>query len=282
MKIELEGRWVWITGASSGIGAETAKEAARRGAAVILSGRNTAALEEVRAACAALSGARGTGTRHEVLAFDLLDRGARAAAVQKALAVSGGLALAVLNAGVSQRARFEDLPPEAFDRIMELDFNAPVDLVRRLLPSFGKGRPVGIVLVSSIAGLVGAPQRSAYAAAKHALSGFGAVLRCEVADRNIAITTIYPGYVRTALAHAAVGPGGRPSGRPDPDIEGGADPARVAARIMAAAVAGRPQLIVAPSLEARAGLFLTRHWPAMYLRLAASKGRRMARDGAGS
>jgi short-subunit dehydrogenase len=282
MRIDINKRWVWITGASSGIGAELAREAARRGALVLLSGRNLEALRAVQASCTKLSEAAGMGGGHEILAFDLLDRAARGASVQQALAISGGFALVILNAGVSQRARFEDIPPEAFDRIMELDFNAPVDLVRRLLPSFDGRTPSGLVLVSSIAGLVGAPQRSAYAAAKHALSGFGSVLRSEVADRHISITTIYPGYVRTALAQAAIGADGKPSGRTDPDIEGGADPALVARQVLSSALRGNPQLIVAPSLEARAGLFLTRHWPSMYAGLAAAKSRRMARSGAGS
>jgi len=279
MKIDIVDRWVWITGASSGIGREIAIEAARRGGRLLLSGRNEAALAETLAACEAAR--PGDPGRHGILAFDLLDRPGRAAAVQRALALSGGFALVVLNAGVSQRARFETMKPEAFDLVMELDFAAPVDLVRRLLPSFGRG-PAGLVLVSSAAGLVGAPQRSAYAAAKHALSGFGSVLRCELADRGLSVTTVYPGYVRTGIAQAALGPEGRASGKPDPDIEAGADPAKVAQKILAAALARRPQLLVALSLEARLGLFLTRHWPSMYARLAAAKARRMAEAGAGT
>ena len=257
MNISVAGRWVWITGASSGIGAALAREAASRGARVLLSGRDGERLRSVAASCEGLS-ARG-GHSHGILPFDLLDRAARAAAVQKALALTGGLALLVLNAGVSQRARFEDLDPAAFERIMELDFFAPVDLVRRILPSFHADSPSGIVLVSSLAGLIPAPWRSAYVAAKHALSGFGGVLRGEVAGRNIAVTIAYPGYVRTGIAMAALGADGRSRGKEDHRIAAGADPEAVAKTIMAAALAGKAELRVAFTFESRLALFRFRH-----------------------
>ena len=274
MKIDIAGKWVWITGASSGLGEALAHEAAAKGAGLLLSGRNVAALESVAAACAAISKKAGFASSHQILPFDLLDKAARAAAVPKALAISGGFALVILNAGISQRSRFEELDPEAFDRIMELDFFAPVDLVRRLLPSFGGGSKSGLVFISSIAGLVGVPLRSAYSSAKHALSGFGAVLRAEVRDRGIAVTTVYPGYVRTGIDKTALGKDGKPVGKEDPNIQGGADPARVAVAIMAAARSGRPELRVAVTFQARIGLFLSRHFP----RAATSMGVRIGRS----
>ena len=273
MNIKLARRWVWITGASSGIGAALAREAASRGARVLLSGRDGERLRSVAASCEGLSAGGGHDGSHGILPFDLLDRAERAAAVQKALALTGGLALLVLNAGVSQRARFEDLDAAAFERIMELDFFAPVDLVRRVLPSFHADSPSGIVLVSSLAGLIPAPWRSAYVSAKHALSGFGGVLRGEVAGRNIAVTIAYPGYVRTGIAMAAIGADGRPRGKEDHRIEAGAEPGRVAARIMAAALAGRPEIRVAFTLESRLALFRWRNLPRLAAWQAARQGR---------
>lgn len=277
MKIDIAGKWVWITGASSGLGEALAHEAAARGAGLLLSGRNTTALEGVAAACAAISKKAGFASAHEILAFDLLDKAARAAAVQKALAISGGFALVILNAGVSQRSRFEDLDPAAFDRIMELDFFAPVDLVRRLLPSFPGNSKSGIVLISSLAGLMGVPLRSAYASAKHALTGFGAVLRAEVRERGIAVTTIFPGYMHTSIDKAAIGRDGKPVGKEDPNIQGGADPVKVATAVMAAALAGRPELRVAVTLQARVGLFLTRHFPRAATSMGVRLGKSMAK-----
>ena len=279
MKVDIGNRWVWITGASSGIGAELAKEAARLGARLLLSGRNREALAEIASDCEALSRSAGRAGGHEILAFDLLDRAARAAAVQQALAMSGGIALLALNAGISQRSSFEDLSPEAFDRIMELDFNAPVDLIRRMIPSWGgeKAPVSGILIVSSLAGLIGAPRRSAYVAAKHALTGFSSVLRAELMERRVAVTTAFPAYVRTGIAKAALGADGNPRGVDDPDIEKGADPTKVAARLLRAALAGKAEIRAAFTLESRFALFATRHAPGFYARLAAGRGKSLAR-----
>ncbi|HUX41418.1 MAG TPA: SDR family NAD(P)-dependent oxidoreductase [Rectinemataceae bacterium] len=279
MKVDIGNRWVWITGASSGIGAELSKEAARAGARLLLSGRNTEALAAVAGECETISHAAGRAGGHEVLSFDLLDRAERAAAVQKALAMSGGIALLVLNAGISQRSRFEDLTPEAFDRIMELDFNAPVDIIRRMIPSWGgdKAGTSGILVVSSLAGLIGAPRRSAYAAAKHALTGFASVLRGELIERRVAVTTAFPAYVRTGIGRAALGSDGKARGIDDPDIEGGADPAKVAARLMKAALAGKAEIRAAFTFESHFALFTARRFPGFYARLAARRGKSIAR-----
>lgn len=279
MKVDIGNRWVWITGASSGIGAALARAAARGGGRLLLSGRNGEALAVVAAECEDISRSAGRAGGHTTLPFDLLDRAARAAAVQKALALSGGIALLVLNAGISQRSRFEDLAPEAFDRIMELDFNAPVDLIRRMIPSWGSesGMASGILIVSSVVGLIAAPRRSAYAAAKHAITGFSSVLRGELLDRGVAVTTVFPGYVRTGIAKAALGADGKARGLDDPDIERGADPDKVARKILDAALAGRAELRVALTLESRFALFATRRLPDLYARLMAARGRALAK-----
>ena len=302
MRIEIVGRWVWITGASSGIGAELAKEAARAGARLILSGRNGEALAAVARECEVLSrsasgaagaseaggagraGETGEAGGHECLAFDLMDKEARAAAVRQALAISGGIALLVLNAGISQRSLFEELSPEAFDRIMELDFKAPVDIIRRMIPSWGGGATSvsGILVVSSLAGLIGAPRRSAYVAAKHALTGFSSVLRGELLARRVSVTTAFPAYVRTGIAKAALGADGRPRGIDDPDIEGGADPAKVASRLLRASLACKAEVRAAFTLESRFALIATRHLPGLYARLAAARVRSLgARESEG-
>jgi short-subunit dehydrogenase len=193
--------------------------------------------------------------------------------------MSGGIALLILNAGISQRSRFEDLAPEAFDRIMEVDFNAPVDIIRRMIPSWGgdKAPASGILVVSSLAGLIGAPRRSAYVAAKHALTGFSSVLRGELLERRLSVTTAFPAYVRTGIAKAALGADGKPRAVDDPDIEGGADPAKVAKRLLRAALSGKAEISAAFTFESHFALFATRHLPGLYARMAAGRGRSLAR-----
>jgi len=269
MNIELSQRWVWITGASSGIGLHLALEAARRGARVLLSGRHAETLGAVARQCQTQSNQGGHSGGHEVLAFDLLDRSARVAAPARALAIAGSFALVILNAGISQRSGFEELAPVGFDQIVDLDFMAPVDLVRGLLPSMAAGS--GFVLVSSVAGLIGAPGRSAYSAAKHALTGFGAVLRGELWARKVSVTTAFPGYVRTALDKAALGPDGKPKGVQDPRTQSGALPQPVARRILKAAVRGKAHAYVAFNLESHYALFSARYLPGLYARFSSRR-----------
>jgi short-subunit dehydrogenase len=262
MKRDYEGKTVWITGASSGIGRALALEAASRGAALVLSARRRALLEELAAACAPAPCA--------VLDFDLADKAARAAACARAPGLLGPLDLIVLNAGVSQRATFLETGPEAFAAVMALDFEAQVDLVRRCLPALLERGRGSLVAVSSIAGLAGSPLRPAYSAAKHALAGFFQALRSELHGSALRVVTVYPGYVRTAIASSALGPDGRPTGVEDPHIEGGADPSRVARRILDAALSGPVERKLAFDLKTRFGLFLSRHLPTAWASLSAT------------
>ena len=261
MKQDYAGKTVWITGASSGIGRAMALEAARRGAALVLSARRRAALEETAAACAP--------ARCAVLDFDLSDPAARAAACDGVAALLGPIDVLVLNAGTSQRATFLETPPDAFASIMALDFEAPVDMVRRTLPSMLARGSGCLVAVSSIAGLAGAPLRPAYSAAKHALSGFFQSLRSELSGSAIRVVTAYPGFVRTAIDRSALGPGGRPMGVDDPHTQAGADPESVARRILNAVLSGRVEPTVAFDLKTRFGLFISRHIPSLWASLAA-------------
>jgi short-subunit dehydrogenase len=270
MTIDLANMWVWITGASSGLGRHLAVEAAGLGARVLLSARSVPALVAVAAECQVRSAASGHVGGHAVLPFDLLDRAARIAAVPQALALAeGSFSLVVLNAGMSQRSSFADLAPAAFDAIVELDFLAPVDVVRELLPSLQPGS--GLVFVSSVSGLVGTPGRSAYSAAKHALTGFAAVLRAELWQRNVHVTTVFAGYLRTGLDTAALGPDGAPVGVTSKRTQAGASPELVARKILHDATRGRAHSHVAFSLESRLAIFAARHWPALFASLGSRR-----------
>jgi short-subunit dehydrogenase len=262
--VGLHGKIVWITGASSGIGKALAFEAARRGAKLILSGRRREVLEEAAAACAAAGSDAAA-----VLAFDLESPEARAKACAEAPAFFGPIDVLILNAGISQRSTFLDTTPEAFDRIMNLDFAAQADMARRCLPAMVARRSGCLVAISSFIGLAGMPMRPAYSSAKHALAGLFQNLRSELTGTGVRIVTAYPGYVRTSVARNALAGDGRPMSSDDPHIEGGAEPAPVARRILRAALGGRPEVKVAFGLEHRLGLFLSRHAPSAWARVSA-------------
>ncbi len=259
----LVGKVVWITGASSGIGEAVALEAARGGAALILSGRRRDALERVAAACVAAGSARTA-----LLPFDLADAQARAAACDLAPSLLGPIDIVVLNAGVSQRATFLDTAPEVFDRVMHVDFTAQADIVRRCLPAMVARRSGCLLAIASVAGLAGAPRRPAYSAAKHALAGLFQNLRADLVGSGVRIVTVYPGFVRTAVDRNALAGDGTPAGVEDPDVAGGFDPAPVARRIVRAALSGAVEVRVAFDVRMRLGVFLSRHAPALWASLA--------------
>ncbi len=269
MAKDYSGKTIWITGASSGIGEAMALEAARRGARLILTSRRREALEAVAEACAHEAERSSSGAPPAtVLPADLASPAARAAACD-ALHRQGPIDIAILNAGISQRATFLETPHESFSAVMALDFDAPVDLVRRLLPGMIERGSGSLVAISSMAGLAGAPLRPAYSAAKHALAGFFQSLRSELVGTGIRIVVAYPGYVRTGIARSALGPGGKPMGVEDPHISGGADPAAAARRILDAAIRGPLERKLAFGIKMRFGLFLSRRLPGLWASMSA-------------
>jgi dehydrogenase/reductase SDR family member 7B len=237
------GQAAWITGASSGIGAALARALAGQGARVILSGRNVAALEAVAADCGAAL----------VLAFESTDLAAIAPAAAQAWDWSGGIDLLVNNAGISQRSLAQDTSYEVYERIIGVDLLAPIALTQAVLPQMvarGSGR---IAMISSIAGKVGVPLRTAYCAAKFGLAGYADALRAEVAHLGLQVHTIYPGSIRTNVSRNALNADGSARGVSDKAIDNGIDPAVAVAQMLAEMLAGNREIIVAEGAEQQMG-----------------------------
>jgi NAD(P)-dependent dehydrogenase (short-subunit alcohol dehydrogenase family) len=264
MRNSLKSKVVWITGASSGIGRALAAEAAAQGARIVLSGRRREVLDEVSRECRERGAEAGA-----VLCFDLENPEARAEACAVAPSLLGPIDVLILNAGMSQRATFLETSPETFDRIMNLDFTAQVDLVRRCLPAMVERRSGTLVAISSFIGLAGMPMRPAYSSAKHALAGLFQNLRSELTGTGVRVVTAYPGYVRTGVGRNALAGDGSPMATDDPHIEGGFDPASVARRILRSTLGGSPELKVAFDYRQRLGLLLCRYAPSAWAKLSA-------------
>jgi len=184
---------VWITGASSGIGAELAKIYSHRGIKLILSSRNVLALERVKHECY-------NPENIKILPIDLNDFYAAPALVKKAYNFFGRIDILINNAGVSQRSLIVDTQFDVFKKLIEINYLGTVALSRALLPFFLKQGFGHYVVVSSVMGKYGSPFRSGYSAAKHALHGFFDVMRMEHQKDNINVTIICPGFVRTPIA----------------------------------------------------------------------------------
>ena len=231
--MRFEGKTVWITGASSGIGEALAVAWSREGARLVLSARNAAELERVRRAC-------NDPERHRVVPLDLTDTNAIVAAAQRV----GEVDVLVHSGGVSQRS-FAAETDLATDRaIMELNYFGTIALTKAVLPSMLARKSGHIVPISSVIGYVGIPTRSAYSASKHALHGFFEALRAETAKDGIRITMVVPGYVRTKVSENALRGDGSRHGKLDDTHAKAMLPERAAEKIVDAVAKGRDEVRV--------------------------------------
>lgn len=232
---------VWITGASSGIGEALAKAFAAQGAHIILSGRRIEALEAVAADIA---------TDTLLLPFETTDYDVLPAKVAEAQKWKGRIDVLINNAGISQRSLALDTDPNVHHQIVNVDLLAPIWLTQLLLPhmiSAGGGHIVGI---SSVAGRIGVPLRTAYCAAKHGLIGYMDALRAETETlHNIHVTNILPGSIRTNVSRNALTKDGSKRDKSDDVIDNGMDPAECARQIVEAVANNVPELIIAEGPE---------------------------------
>lgn len=229
----------WITGASSGIGAAMARHVAERGASVILSGRNVDALN---ALAAELPDAL-------VLPFEMTDQTALTAAVDAAWSWRGRVDALFNNAGITQRSLAVDTAPNVYDRILAVDLAAPIALAQANLSRMvaaGGGR---LIAISSIAGIIGAPLRSAYSAAKAGLIAYHDSVRAETADLGITVHVIAPGSIRTDVSRNALDASGQRRGVSDAVIDAGLDPVAATRTMLDAVLAGQRELILAEGAE---------------------------------
>ena len=188
----INGKVVWITGASSGIGEALAYELASKNCKLILSARNIKMLEMVRSNC--------SSSEVVVLPFDLTDFDAAKEQVEQAISYFGTIDILINNGGISQRSLIVDTSFEVDRKLIEVDYLGTVVLTKALLPHFIKNQKGHFVTITSLMGKFGSPYRSGYCGAKHALHGFFDVLRMEHQKDNINVTLICPGFVQTNVA----------------------------------------------------------------------------------
>jgi short-subunit dehydrogenase len=237
------GQAIWITGASSGIGAALAKALAAQGARLVLSGRNRAALETV---------AQGCG-QTLVLPFEVTDYAALPALAEQAWDWAGGIDCLINNAGISQRSLAVDTAFTVYDRIVNVDLLAPIALTQAVLPRMAARRSGRIVMISSLAGKFGAPLRTAYSAAKFGLIGYADALRAEVAGLGLAVQVIAPGSVKSNVSCNALTADGGKRGASDSSIDNGIDTDEAVAEMLAALERGTREIIIARGIERELG-----------------------------
>lgn len=182
--MQLRGTTCLLTGASSGIGRALASTLAERGARMLLTGRDPRRLDEV---------AKETGGA--TYAADLSDADMVESLAGWAL-IEGPPRLVIHNAGAGLATGADEASPAQRRRLLSVNLEAPMVLTGRLIPAMSE-RPGRLVFVTSIAGLLGAPRESVYAASKAGLHGYADSLRPELRALDIGVTTFAPGVVDT-------------------------------------------------------------------------------------
>ena len=246
---DLTQKIVWITGASSGIGRALAIRAAEAGCQLILSGRRQEALATLAASLPVES---------LILPFEATDYPSLADTVAAAWQWRGRVDVLINNAGISQRCIAMDAKPEIYTELINVDLIAPIWLTQLQLNRMADAGGGHIVAISSVAGRIGAPLRTAYCAAKHGLIGYMDALRSEVDKvHNIKVTNILPGSVATDVARNAITGDGERRGLSDAVIDAGDDPLDCVDAILEAVRKDQPELIFAKDMEL--GLAHMRH-----------------------
>ncbi|KRD18558.1 MULTISPECIES: SDR family oxidoreductase [Acidovorax] len=202
--IDLSGRVAFITGASSGLGAQFARTLARAGAGVVLASRRVEKLKELRARI------EGEGGDAHVIELDVTDHDSIKSAVAHAETEMGSIDILVNNSGVSTTQRIQDVTPEDYDFIFDTNvkgaFFVAQEVGKRMLArsrgaapgSFTGGR---IINIASMAGLKVLPQIGAYCMSKAAVVQMTKAMAMEWGKFGINVNAICPGYIDTEINH---------------------------------------------------------------------------------
>jgi short-subunit dehydrogenase len=233
MSVDLASATVLLTGATGGLGQAIARELARRGASLVLTGRRG----DVLAPLAAELGARS-------LVVDLTDP----AAVDRLAREAGAVDVLIANAGLPGGGALESFDVEGIDLALDVNLRAPIVLAHALVPGMVERGRGHVVFMSSLSGKIPAPVSALYSATKYGLRGFALGLRADLGGTGVGVSTIFPGFIRDAgMFHD--------SGAELPPGLGTKSPDDVAKAVVRAIRRGRAEVDVAP-LPQRAGALI--------------------------
>lgn len=191
--LRLDGRRALVVGASRGIGLGCAVALAEAGAGVVCASRGGTTLDE------AVRAMREEGLQAEGLTLDIED----AVATEDAILDSGPFDVAVLSAGIARHRPLLETTPDDFDAVVRVNLRGVYFALKATARGMVAARKGGsIILVSSQMGHVGGPDRTVYAATKHAIEGLAKAAAIELAPHHVRVNTLGPTFVRTPLTEA--------------------------------------------------------------------------------
>ncbi|MEA2696523.1 MAG: hypothetical protein QOI66_794 [Myxococcales bacterium] len=252
MRQKLAEKVVFITGASSGIGEQLAREAAAQGAAVVLVARRSELIARLAAEIEA------GGGQALAVAGDVTRDGDMEVAVAEGLARFGRLDIAIANAGFSVNGPVANLRIDDFRRQFDTNVLGVIRTVQAVMPALTASRG-SIGFMGSTNSYLSLPGYSAYCASKHAVRSLADCLRHELGDKRVSVTLLAPGFVQSDI-RLLDNQGRHRQGAIDPIPNWLQLPGRRAARQMLCAIqARRAESII--TMHSRLSIFAARHLP---------------------
>ncbi len=257
--MDIKGKVVVITGASSGIGLALAESFAAAGAKLVLAARNLAKLQEIAANLklkyASEVIAIGVDVSKELQCQNLMDQTVKN---------FGQIDVLINNAGISMRAIFEEVDLKVLSEVMDINFWGTVFCTKHALPALLKSKGV-IVGVSSIAGYKGLPGRTGYSASKFAMQGFLESVRVENLYKGLSVLIACPGFTASNIRSVARSKDGLPQGESPMDEKNIMQPEQVAQAILRAVEQRKRTLVL--TTQGKFTVWLAKHFPALADRL---------------
>lgn len=265
----MKNKVVLITGGTSGIGRACALAFGRAGAHVVVTGRDEARLQETARELA------GLNIQHHTVRADVGVEADSQRAVEETIATFGRLDVLLNNAGISMRARFQDVELQVIQQLMQTNFFGTVYTTKFALPYLlaSKGSVVG---VSSIAGYRGLPGRTGYSASKFAMHGFLEALRTELLPQGVHVLLACPGFTASNIRQVALAADGRPQGESPRDEQKMMSSEEVAEHLLRAVQQRRRDLVL--TSQGKLTVFLNKWLPSLTDKLVLSHFRKEEKD----
>jgi dehydrogenase/reductase SDR family member 7B len=254
------GKRVWVTGASSGIGRALVHALGEAGVSTVASARREDRLTEL-------------ADSHEsvhALRMDIADFTTIEEMATRAWDLLGGVDILINNAGVSQRFIFSEADEDVLRRIVDVNLTGTMLLTRATVSRMLAGGGGHLVAVTSLAARVPTPLRTVYTAAKMGLHGLFDSLRGEVEPKGIAVTLVVPGLVNTEISETAMTAAGEAYGVTDQNQAQGMSPDDCAQRILSGIAKRRREFAVAMVPKLRLATFLRRFLPGLFFKIIAN------------